>query len=73
MHRRRPIHGVYSGGAFLAFNLMPHSVAALDIDVGDCDCLYFWENEAKDYIIGKGNTSEEALYDLIKLLKNETT
>lgn len=60
--------GVYSGGSFLAFNLMPFAISELNVDAGDSDCEYFWENDAKDYVIGKGNTPEEALFDLIKLL-----
>lgn len=61
--------GVYSGAYFLAFNMSPFGVDELPIDAGDSDCLYFWENEADEYIIGKGKTPEEAVWNLITLLK----
>lgn len=61
--------GCYSGAKYLAFNMYPYDVWNLDHDAGDSDCLYFWENEADEYIIGKGNTPEEALIDLIAQLK----
>lgn len=61
--------GAYSGAYFLAFNISPFGVDRLPIDAGDSDCLYFWENEADEYIIGKGKTPEEAVWNLITLLK----
>ena len=63
--------GAYSGAKYLAFHMLPFSVAELDVDAGDIPCQYFWENEAEDYIIGKGKTPEEALNDLMQLLSNE--
>ena len=60
--------GCYSGAEYLAFNMEPYLVTELDVDAGDMSCRDFWEYEAKEYIIGKGNTPLEALCDLqIKL------
>lgn len=60
--------GCYSGAEYLAFNMLPFFVGQLAIDAGDMSCQEFWEHEAEDYIIGKGNTPLEALCDLqIKL------
>lgn len=62
--------GCYSGAEYLAFNMEPYLVTELDVDAGDMSCRDFWEYEAKEYIIGKGNTPLEALCDLqIKLQK----
>ncbi len=63
--------GCYSGAEYLAFNMDPFCVAQLDVDAGDMSCLNFWEYEAENYIIGKGNTPLEALYDLQIKLKGE--
>ena len=60
--------GVYSGAGFLAFNLSPFEVGILPVDDDDNSCLYFWEHEAADYVIGKGETPEEAMQNLIMLL-----
>mgnify|MGYP004643046249 FL=1 len=62
--------GCYSGAEYLAFNMDPFCVAQLDVDAGDMSCLDFWEYEAENYIIGKGNTPLEALYDLQIKLKS---
>lgn len=68
-------NGSYSGAKFLAFNLyydrIPLSVNS-DIE----DEKRFWGREhhrgkAKKYIIGKGDTPNEAYDNLKKLLKNE--
>lgn len=63
--------GVYSDAYYLAFNMTPSDVSELDIDAGDLACEAFWENEAEDYIIGKGRTPTEALMNLrFKLITN---
>lgn len=67
--------GAYSGACFLAFNLAPYMVFELPVDAGDIDCQNFWEGndsdyDVNDYIIGKGNTPEEALKNLIVLLQD---
>ena len=67
--------GAYSGARFLAFNLAPYTVFELPVDAGDIDCQNFWEGnssnyDVNDYIIGKGNTPEEALKNLIILLQD---
>lgn len=56
--------GSYSGVKYLAFNMEPDLVAQLDVDAGDMSCRDFWEYEAENYDIGKGNTPLEALRDL---------
>lgn len=63
--------GCYSGARYLALNMSPFSVGELDIDAGDLSCEEFWEQEAEDYIIGKGITPLEALIDLKEKLKSE--
>ena len=65
--------GIYSGAEFLAFNLSPYEVGNLSVDDGDNSCLYFWEHEAADYVIGKGETPEEAMQNLIILLDKQRT
>ena len=66
--------GAYSGACFLAFNMEPFNVGELPIDAGDIDCQNFWEGndtdyDVNDYIIGKGKTPEEAVWNLILLLR----
>ena len=67
--------GVYSGARFLAFNMGPYAVQELPIDADDTSCKNFWDGEDKDYdindyIIGKGKTPEEAVWNLILLLQD---
>lgn len=68
--------GVYSEARFLAFNMEPFSVQELPIDASDIACESFWNGEDKDYdindyIIGKGKTPEEAVWNLILLLRDK--
>ncbi len=68
--------GAYSGASFLAFNKDASNVADLPINAGDLDCEIFWDNRDKeypleDYVIGKGNTPDEALWDLVKQLEDK--
>lgn len=64
--------GAYSNAAYLAFNMTPYDVSELDFDSGDMLCMEFWENEAKDYVIGKGDTPIAAVIDLkMKLCAND--
>ncbi len=70
--------GAYSGGRYLAFHLTPYGVFNLPIDAGDCECNAFWEGRhpdynVNDYIIGKGNTPEEAYEDLVQKLKKDAS
>ncbi len=67
--------GAYSDARFLALNMSPYSVQELPIDAGDMECMNFWNGKDKDYdvndyIIGKGETPEEAVWNLILLLEN---
>ena len=59
--------GLYSGAHYLAFNLEPWDVPRGISWGGDVDCAEFWGEESVQYIIGKGDTPEEALNDLIRL------
>ena len=68
--------GAYSGASFLAFNKEPYNVWNLPVDAGDTDCEKFWANEDTDYpldemMIGKGNTPQEALANLIELMSEQ--
>ena len=56
--------GAYSDGAFTAWNLYYNNVPE-EIDAGDVECREFWESD-HGYIVGKGNTPNEAAEDLIK-------
>ncbi len=58
--------GVYSGGAYLAFNLDADEVPE-EIYYDDCGCHYFWTHN--EIVCGKGRTVSEALADLYVKLK----
>lgn len=55
--------GCYSGGKYLAFNIEPWQVPKA-VDGSDIDCADFWDNASKEYVIGKGDTIQEAVNDL---------
>jgi len=71
--------GTYSGGKFLAMNQFYDEI---DTSIGSCDSeeMIFW-NEFKQgepigflrdkMYIGKGNTPQEAINDLINLINNK--
>lgn len=59
--------GVYSGGAYLAFKLEPWDVPK-GVDGSDMECASFWDEDAKEYTIGKGDTVQEAIDDLASKL-----
>ena len=63
--------GCYSKGAFLAFNLEPWDVPKGVSWGGDVDCAEFWADEAPKYVIGKGNTPNEAYRDLVEKLQTK--
>ena len=60
--------GGYSKGHYLAFNLEPWDVPE-DINGSDVDCICFWDDDAKEYAIGKGDTAQEAIDDLARKLQ----
>lgn len=60
--------GCYSKGHYLAFNLEPWEVPE-DVNGSDVDCICFWDEDAKEYAIGKGNTAQEAINDLASKLQ----
>ncbi len=65
-------HGAYSGGAWLAFDLDSDSLPSYGSG-GDTDEMNFWcdANKAEHYLIGRGETPNEALEDLERRVKNE--
>ena len=64
--------GCYSGGKYLAFNVEPWDVPKGVSWGGDVDCAEFWADEAPKYVIGKGNTPNEAYRNLVeKIQRNE--
>jgi len=63
--------GCYSKGAFLAFNLEPWDVPKGVSWGGDVDCAEFWADEAPKYVIGKGNTPNEAYRDLVERIQTK--
>lgn len=60
--------GCYSKGNYLAFNLEAWDVPE-DVNGSDVDCICFWNDDAKEYAIGKGNTAQEAIDDLARKLQ----
>ena len=61
--------GVYSGGKYTAWNLDAEEIP-IDINADDVSCFNFWWTDKADkYIIGKGDTVNEALADLYIKLK----
>ena len=60
--------GCYSKGHYLAFNLEPWEVPE-DVNGSDVDCICFWDEDAKEYAIGKGNTAQEAIDDLARKIQ----
>ena len=61
--------GCYSGGKYIAFNLEPWDVPR-EVDGNDRVCANFWCGEDfKEFVIGKGNSPEEAYYDLMEKMQ----
>lgn len=60
--------GTYSGGRWTAWcvdaDLIPEAIHSDDIS-----CSEFWSKEAKHYHIGKGDSPEEAVRNLEKMLR----
>ena len=57
--------GCYSSGKYLAFNLEPWDVPR-EVDGSDRVCARFWwSDDCKKFVIGKGDTPEEAYCDLV--------
>ena len=68
---RDPYDGKYSGGKYIALNEEMNSISPY-INESEDLCQAWWEQTSKDYIIGIGNTAEEAQADLYqKLLPKE--
>ena len=63
--------GCYSGGKYLAFNLEPWDLPRSVSWGGDVDCAEFWADEAPKYVIGKGNTPNEAYRDLVERIQTK--
>ena len=60
--------GCYSKGKYLAFNLFPWDVPR-EIEGSDVECGGFWWSKASEaYTVGKGNTVNDAVEDLKRLL-----
>lgn len=60
--------GTYSGGQWLAWPLDYDNVPG-GSDAGDCECGDFWRHYKRP--VGKGNTPQEALDDLNKIMSGE--
>ena len=63
--------GCYSGGKYLAFNLEPWDVPRGVSWGGDMDCAEFWTDEAYKYMVGKGDTPDEAYQDFVEKVQIE--
>jgi len=58
--------GCYSGGKYIAFHLEPWDVPKA-VDGSDPECANFWwGNDCQKFVIGKGETTDEAYRDLIE-------
>ena len=55
--------GTYSGAEWLAFPLDYFKVPD-EVDGEDSECMMFWDSY--DGVVGKGDTPQEAIGDLIK-------
>ena len=64
--------GSYSGGKYLAFNMDAWQVSKLPIDDSDVECRDFWYSDAKNYIVGKGDTINESVVDLFNKLREKS-
>jgi len=64
---RDPYDGKFSGGKYLAIN-QNHNMMTPYIEESEDICKAWWEQHASDYIIGIGNSAEEAQADLYKKL-----
>jgi hypothetical protein len=62
--------GTYSKGKFLAFNANEENIPS-GIDADDCTCSGFWDEQESNpkFIIGKGDSPNDAYIDLFKKLK----
>ena len=58
--------GTYSGGIFTAWNMDYHEIPT-DPDEDDVTCMLFWAKT--DIIVGRGETPQEAVDDLIRRLE----
>lgn len=61
-------NGTWSGGKFTAWN-MPLCKIPYEVVDNDVPCREFWYLTAKEYLIGIGDTVQEAYDDLVKKLK----
>ena len=64
---RDPYDGKFSGGKYLAINQNYNSISPYINEYKDYSQAW-WENESHNYIIGKGDTAEEAQQDLYNKL-----
>lgn len=64
---RDPFDGKFSGGKYLAINQNYNSISPYIDEYKDYSQTW-WENESHNYIIGVGNTAEEAQQDLYNKL-----
>lgn len=64
---RDPFDGKFSGGKYLAINQNYNSISPYINEYKDYS-QEWWENESHNYIIGKGDTAEEAQQDLYNKL-----
>ena len=65
-------NGAFSGGKWTAFNMYHYDIPD-EVDDGDVECSNFWEEQRRlekncenYFIIGIGNTIDEAMNDLLK-------
>ena len=64
---RDPYDGKFSGGKYIAINESVNSISPY-IDESEDVCKAWWEQNSKEYLIGIGNTAEEAQEDLYQKL-----
>lgn len=60
-------NGKYSGGKYIAFHAYPSEINEEAFGPFD-ECIQYWEDNIN--IVGRGNTSDEAMYDLARKMIN---
>lgn len=61
--------GTYSGGKYTAWHLDYFNLPE-EIDEDDCTCADFWTADGNYYLVGKGDTVEQAYKDLVEKVEN---
>lgn len=61
-------NGVYEGGTWVAFAMEPHEIPVCATG-REPDAAVFWDKHARRYNIGRGDTPDAAIVDLVGRLR----